>query len=57
MLDHTLREPHRATAPAGGAMVRKINAHPHHKHLTTEITMTFALVTTVELRGLEPLTL
>jgi hypothetical protein len=38
-------------------MVRKINAHSHHEHLTTEITMTFALVTTVELRGLEPLTL
>ena len=57
VLDHTLHEPHRATAPAVGAMVRKINAHSHHKHLTTEITMTFALVTTVELRGLEPLTL
>jgi hypothetical protein len=38
-------------------MVRKINAHSHHKHLMIEITMTFALVTTVELRGLELLTL
>jgi hypothetical protein len=38
-------------------MVRKIDAHSHDKYLMTEIAMTFGLVTTVELRGLEPLTL
>jgi hypothetical protein len=57
VLDHALREPHRATATAVRAMVRRIDAHSHDKHLTTGINIAFALVTTVELRGLEPLTL
>ena len=34
-----------------------MSAHSHHKHLTTEHNLTFALFTLVELRGLEPLTL
>ena len=46
-------EPH----PARRAVVRKISAHSHHEHLTTRITIAFAQVRTVELRGLEPLTL
>ena len=42
---------------ACAVVVRKISAHPHHEYLTTKNNMTNVLVTTVELRGLEPLPL
>jgi hypothetical protein len=40
-----------------GAVVQKISARSHHKHLTRCNTSAFAQVKAVELRGLEPLTL
>jgi hypothetical protein len=58
VFDRTLHERHRSEPhPARGLVVRKISAHSHHKHLMTHNTRAFPLVRTVELRGLEPLTL
>ena len=51
-------EPHRREPrPTCGVVVREISAHCHHKHLTRHSTVAFTQVRTVELRGLEPLTL
>jgi hypothetical protein len=58
VLDHALRDPSPGRPhPTRGAVVRKISAHLHHEHQKMEIIEAFALVRTVELRGLEPLTL
>jgi hypothetical protein len=46
-----------ANRPGMRGVVREISAHCHHKHLTRHGSVAFAQVTTVELRGLEPLTL
>jgi hypothetical protein len=50
-------EPHGDEPPPLELVVREMSAHRRHKHLIRHNITTFAQLTAVELRGLEPLTL